>query len=188
MSWVVICFQISIFAESYTPNIAYSNHLDSLWFAFKLVSLQSHIHHDWQVLHRPDVVICFQISIFAESYTPLLWKGTMTEELWFAFKLVSLQSHIHQTYKSYYWWIVVICFQISIFAESYTPKSFRENSCKGLWFAFKLVSLQSHIHLNNLLTLRAYVVICFQISIFAESYTPSCTCERVQVCCDLLSN
>ena len=43
--------------------------------------------------------------------------------------------------------IVVICFQISIFAESYTPRRY---------FYVK----------------RNYVVICFQISIFAESYTP----------------
>ena len=46
-------------------------HLFALWFAFKLVSLQSHIHHVLTIAHIHDVVICFQISIFAESYTPL---------------------------------------------------------------------------------------------------------------------
>ena len=45
--------------------------------------------------------------------------------------------------------LVVICFQISIFAESYTPKIMSVFICTLLWFAFKLVSLQSHIHLHE---------------------------------------
>ena len=49
-----------------------------------------------EAVPRCAVVICFQISIFAESYTP---PPIEADEPW-----------------------VVICFQISIFAESYTPK------------------------------------------------------------------
>ena len=196
----MICFQISIFAESYTPRCSHSLLPPSLWFAFKLVSLQSHIHQAESDFHFLAVVICFQISIFAESYTPHGINMLSDLLLWFAFKLVSLQSHIHRLTVVGTINGVVICFQISIFAESYTPT----NSCiimaTALWFAFKLVSLQSHIHpLQSCLAYRpalwfafklvslqshihrvrhdgmgGYVVICFQISIFAESYTPNC--------------
>ena len=143
---VVICFQISIFAESYTPHLIYLSIKCVLWFAFKLVSLQSHIHpwrFGWRWL---TVVICFQISIFAESYTPSNRFRTWAWPLWFAFKLVSLQSHIHPGDVAALHQFVVICFQISIFAESYTPNLQRGRLSELLWFAFKLVSLQSHIH------------------------------------------
>ena len=121
LMWVVICFQISIFAESYTPHASPFPFHSPLWFAFKLVSLQSHIHPYYLFDYQAYVVICFQISIFAESYTPILKHLHGTVKLWFAFKLVSLQSHIHpQCYRNHPD-VVVICFQISIFAESYTP-------------------------------------------------------------------
>ena len=117
-----------------------------MWFAFKLVSLQSHIHYIATFKKYCPVVICFQISIFAESHT-LFWGSTFGEgSLWFAFKLVSLQSHIHFYYSSVHNCIVVICFQISIFAESHTLNSTTKLCKIMLWFAFKLVSLQSHIH------------------------------------------
>ena len=96
------------------------------------------------------VVICFQISIFAESYTPASIRKRASSELWFAFKLVSLQSHIHPKRSISRCTRVVICFQISIFAESYTPVKCLKEFSKRLWFAFKLVSLQSHIHRKNL--------------------------------------
>ena len=143
---VVICFQISIFAESYTPCILWLLASGWLWFAFKLVSLQSHIHLPRNRSAHAPVVICFQISIFAESYTPQTYEEHGHLRLWFAFKLVSLQSHIHRRCYGDGASRVVICFQISIFAESYTPLKRKSFLCAELWFAFKLVSLQSHIH------------------------------------------
>ena len=168
----MICFQISIFAESYTPVLAQVHAQCMLWFAFKLVSLQSHIHRQTHFCHPISVVICFQISIFAESYTPLHIRQHLAILLWFAFKLVSLQSHIHRALRQSQLTCVVICFQISIFAESYTPGREWWSARKRLWFAFKLVSLQSHIHQAACPVCAGCVVICFQISIFAESYTP----------------
>ena len=61
------------------------------------------------------VVICFQISIFEPLETTILDENEPLTELWFAFKLVSLnhwkqQGMIEMTEKG-----VVICFQISIF-------------------------------------------------------------------------
>ena len=135
---VVICFQISIFAESYTP--VWGFHITSLF-----------------------VVICFQISIFAESYTPRHFNSDESILLWFAFKLVSLQSHIHPGRWAIQHLLVVICFQISIFAESYTPGESELVTLDVLWFAFKLVSLQSHIH-------------------------PKRQQPQPVLCCDLLSN
>ena len=145
----MICFQISIFAESYTPLFAGLTFELLLWFAFKLVSLQSHIHHVLEDTETDNVVICFQISIFAESYTPNSIVICLISSLWFAFKLVSLQSHIHRIIKARIPYSVVICFQISIFAESYTPAHPVSGRASPLWFAFKLVSLQSHIHLSH---------------------------------------
>ena len=152
----MICFQISIFAESYTPSSTYMYIGNLLWFAFKLVSLQSHIHQKKKREAMPPVVICFQISIFAESYTPMVREAAPVTVLWFAFKLVSLQSHIHPVSCLQIAFIVVICFQISIFAESYTPQTEISACLNWLWFAFKLVSLQSHIHRNNSKVKREY--------------------------------
>ena len=172
---VVICFQISIFAESYTLLTNRYNWEILLWFAFKLVSLQSHIHLCYisQIVHL--VVICFQISIFAESYTLSLAIYGTTAYVVICFQIsIFAESY---TLQSFFYWAkrgVVICFQISIFAESYTLSSFYNKASASLWFAFKLVSLQSHIHFFVFLSSAERVVICFQISIFAESYTLWC--------------
>ena len=61
---VVICFQISIFEPLETTTSIFIVLLESLWFAFKLVSLN---HWKQQIATdqiRTVVVICFQISIF----------------------------------------------------------------------------------------------------------------------------
>ena len=42
---VVICFQISIFEPLNTAMNTYANNTDTLWFAFKLVSLSHWIQH-----------------------------------------------------------------------------------------------------------------------------------------------
>ena len=61
---VVICFQISIFEPLETTQFIKGTCSLSLWFAFKLVSL-----NHWKQLMNSNkliclVVICFQISIF----------------------------------------------------------------------------------------------------------------------------
>ena len=142
----MICFQISIFAESHTLLVLSTHSRFLLWFAFKLVSLQSHIHLLINNCLYFLVVICFQISIFAESHTLKQSEQKGIEVLWFAFKLVSLQSHIHFDDCLNSFFLVVICFQISIFAESHTLMVLLSILALMLWFAFKLVSLQSHIH------------------------------------------
>ena len=60
-------------------------------------------------------MICFQISIFEPLETTMIIREIIGEELWFAFKLVSL-NHWKQQYKNQTTnGVVVICFQISIF-------------------------------------------------------------------------
>ena len=69
--FVVICFQISIFEPLETTTIAFSNLFLTLWFAFKLVSLN---HWKQQYVKKFDdiiVVICFQISIFEPLETTI---------------------------------------------------------------------------------------------------------------------
>ena len=61
---VVICFQISIFEPLETTIDNHIAELESLWFAFKLVSLN---HWKQRIAYEKKaeyVVICFQISIF----------------------------------------------------------------------------------------------------------------------------
>ena len=134
-----------------------------MWFAFKLVSLnhwkQRYNIHKWCRV----VVICFQISIFEPLETTNHVEAVPAEQLWFAFKLVSLnhwKQHEKSDVKAQH---VVICFQISIFEPLETTCS--RFCCYGwlLWFAFKLVSL-NHWKQRNV------------------SYFPSCWS------CDLLSN
>ena len=87
---VVICFQISIFEPLETTMKIKSQQMLKLWFAFKLVSLnhwkqQYDDYRKWAL-----VVICFQISIFEPLETTKVIKILRLRELWFAFKLVSL--------------------------------------------------------------------------------------------------
>ena len=111
-------------------------------------------------------MICFQISIFEPLETTtgkLCWTNA---QLWFAFKLVSL-NHWKQQIMS---WenqpYVVICFQISIFEPLETTLLRRPFIIITLWFAFKLVSLNHWKQPCKLGIPAAEVVICFQISIF----------------------
>ena len=90
----------------------------------------------------------------------------MRKELWFAFKLVSL-NHWKQPQDGECWLAnVVICFQISIFEPLETTRYPPCPCCCRLWFAFKLVSLNHWKQLVLALSICCLVVICFQISIF----------------------
>ena len=95
-SSVVICFQISIFEPLGTINVTKFLQTSTLWFAFKLVSLN---HWEQYLLNRHThlkVVICFQISIFEPLGTITFGLRKNESPLWFAFKLVSL-NHWEQS-------------------------------------------------------------------------------------------
>ena len=99
LAWVVICFQISIFEPLETTASAVPAAILLLWFAFKLVSL-----NHWKQLTSNRrgwaiVVICFQISIFEPLETTGHGKMSIRKQLWFAFKLVSL-NHWKQPYDA----------------------------------------------------------------------------------------
>ena len=111
-------------------------------------------------------MICFQISIFEPLKTAANKTKGADTELWFAFKLVSLNHWKQHSRNRILWHLVVICFQISIFEPLKTANKPRIGRDSGLWFAFKLVSLnhwKQHFAKNLILE---NVVICFQISIF----------------------
>ena len=120
---VVICFQISIFEPLETALVFRCATVPSLWFAFKLVSL-----NHWKQLKKAikqikGVVICFQISIFEPLETAPCNEGDEITLLWFAFKLVSLNHwKQHSLFLCACHW-VVICFQISIFEPLETALS-----------------------------------------------------------------
>ena len=210
----MICFQISIFEPLETTRPRYASVSTSLWFAFKLVSLNHWKQPDWRFGERKTVVICFQISIFEPLETTGTFKEISFQRLWFAFKLVSLnhwkQLSITITSTVY----VVICFQISIFEPLETTWRRKRIVVDSLWFAFKLVSLNHWKQLGCRFGIFNSVVICFQISIFEPLETTIIkqpiirlwlwfafklvslnhwkqqweNVFRAQVCCDLLSN
>ena len=162
----MICFQISIFEPLGTIWRKYQPQAEVLWFAFKLVSL-----NHWEqcfsiVVLTFAVVICFQISIFEPLGTIAGNIGTSRTELWFAFKLVSLNHWEQYNSPGYLTRTVVICFQISIFEPLGTIRWLWRANRITLWFAFKLVSLNHWEQSKPLRRVATRVVICFQISIF----------------------
>ena len=87
---VVICFQISIFEPLETTPFQKMTYHHTLWFAFKLVSLNHWKQLQKFIISVKDVVICFQISIFEPLETTWNLQHRASYALWFAFKLVSL--------------------------------------------------------------------------------------------------
>ena len=138
---VVICFQISIFEPLETTLTPEEFKANVLWFAFKLVSLNHWKQQDYKDLVIPDVVICFQISIFEPLETTISSAANCIIPLWFAFKLVSLNHWKQHNSEILYNRSVVICFQISIFEPFETTIWLCGITPTMLWFAFKLVSL-----------------------------------------------
>ena len=69
-----------------------------------------------------QVVICFQISIFEPLETTNPEFAERQRQLWFAFKLVSLNHWKQLDYTEEEDETVVICFQISIFEPLETTK------------------------------------------------------------------
>ena len=89
-SYVVICFQISIFEPLETAKRIKRIQGNWLWFAFKLVSLNHWKQLRSSLVLTRVVVICFQISIFEPLETAINSLSVRIYSLWFAFKLVSL--------------------------------------------------------------------------------------------------
>ena len=91
---VVICLQISIFELLNTTFYFCTRWFDTLWFAYKLVSLNYWIQQAKRNRKNRNVVICLQISIFELLNTTFLFYGLAEIMLWFAYKLVSLNYWI----------------------------------------------------------------------------------------------
>ena len=198
---VVICFQICIFAYTLTTCIV-------LFFLISRCDLLSNLYLCIYAynsgldspLERP-VVICFQICIFAYTLTTLTNYYTENNELWFAFKFVSLHIRLQLTTENRT--LSASCDLLSnLYLCIYAYNIALERlECQELWFAFKFVSLHirlqhpvhtpprayrcdllSNLYLciyaynsNSKFLLRQTVVICFQICIFAYTLTTAYT-------------
>ena len=137
----MICFQISIFEPLETTWAWIWSYVYRLWFAFKLVSLNHWKQQTWMQQVPILVVICFQISIFEPLETTVWQTENAIIQLWFAFKLVSLNHWKQRNWYDKKIFLVVICFQISIFEPLETTILLVFSLKLLLWFAFKLVSL-----------------------------------------------
>ena len=133
-------------------------------------------------------MICFQISIFEPLETTASPSISNMIQLWFAFKLVSLNHWKQLVALKMHSIRVVICFQISIFEPLETTVFNNRTSFYVLWFAFKLVSLNHWKQRWSRLAIIWQVVICFQISIFEPLETTSNGITTSEFSCDLLSN
>ena len=184
----MICFQISIFEPLETTYISSEEYCHWLWFAFKLVSLNHWKQRIRIYLKERPVVICFQISIFEPLETTHEGRNRERMQLWFAFKLVSLNHWKQLRYLSRLGLSVVICFQISIFEPLETTVVENSSIVAKLWFAFKLVSLNHWKQQTDDGTKYFKVVICFQISIFEPLETTYVMDKSSLLRCDLLSN
>ena len=148
---------------------------ETLWIAFKLVSLRQERQQTCIFSMSEIVVNCFQISIFAPRKTTLarvlcvrkaLWIAfklvSLRQErqlaagnplpriqLWIAFKLVSLRQERQPNYFASVTTLVVNCFQISIFAPRKTTRILKLWKPTQLWIAFKLVSLRQERQLYS---------------------------------------
>ena len=162
--WVVICLKISIFVVSNTTANRLQYTSNPLWFAWKFLSLW------YQTQHKKQ-------------------DGTEVPELWFAWKFLSLWYQtqlkalsnclslrcdllenfylcgIKHNYKIILLsvLVVVICLKISIFVVSNTTTLLTTPTRRGLWFAWKFLSL------------------------WYQTQPPD-TKARAFTCCDLLEN
>ena len=163
----MICFQTYIFVILNTAGWEGSRCNNSLWFAFKLISLSYWIQHpqDWM----SDNFCCDLLSNLYLCHIEYskIDRRNMERLLWFAFKLISLSYWIqlkvnennprqscdllsnlylcHIEYSGSHcrrlYFIVVICFQTYIFVILNTAQTALALLTVSLWFAFKLISL-----------------------------------------------
>ena len=164
---VVNCFQNRIFALSFTTTFNSSSDKAALWIAFRIVSLHYRSQQLLVTLLHLVVVNCFQNRIFALSFTTRVIHSCYHNKLWIAFRIVSLhyrsqhfgfskvqkegcellsESYLCIIVHNLIWTLelwepVVNCFQNRIFALSFTTFWLFSNSEKGLWIAFRIVSL-----------------------------------------------
>ena len=112
-----------------------------LWFAWKFLSLwyqtQLMMIYWWWF----QVVICLKISIFVVSNTTFATLLYIDQQLWFAWKFLSLWYQTQLTNILTRNHHVVICLKISIFVVSNTTLLESELVRRLLWFAWKFLSL-----------------------------------------------
>ena len=142
-------------------------------------------------------MICLKNRTFAVSQTSRRLSRSLSWLLWFAWKIVLLQYHKHLFFKkltassscdllekSYFCSItninripqqpsgvVVICLKNRTFAVSQTSRIWGQSLSSRLWFAWKIVLLQYHKHLQIGVIACLFVVICLKNRTFAVSQT-----------------
>ena len=145
-----------------------------LWFAWKIVLLQYHKHHLWNNQEAHYGCDLLEKSYFCSITNIGKPNKSLSERLWFAWKIVLLQYHKHRSVrdirangrcdlleKSYFCSItnirtrltptarpVVICLKNRTFAVSQTSRAANARALSPLWFAWKIVLLQYHKHLG----------------------------------------
>ncbi len=210
---VVNCFQIIIFVTSETTDILQRSEKIGceLLSNYYLCDVRNNFRPSGM---RVKVVVnCFQIIIFVTSETTLranilqifscellsnyylcdvrnnaLKEITTSEQLWIAFKLLSLWRQKQLFLLGVLPHFVVNCFQIIIFVTSETTAPFFSiwSVCCELLSNYYLCDVRNN-YLPNLIRV-AKVVNCFQFIVFVTSETSTSFIRDAPPCCELLSN
>ena len=134
-----------------------------LWIAFKFVSLYRMTQHNFVAKGQQSVVNCFQICIFVSDDTAKYCSVVIINQLWIAFKFVSLYRMTQRCRTGGHRW----------------------RGCELLSNLYLCIGWHSWITIIKTID---YVVNCFQICIFVSDDT-ACLRFLVQGCgCELLSN
>ena len=160
---VVICLKISIFVVSNTTKDKKIKYTDTLWFAWKFLSL-------WY--QTQPTSICYRTRHRCDLLENFYLCGIKHNSI--RFEEVAR--------------CVVICLKISIFVVSNTTVSHLHRQNTLLWFAWKFLSLWYQTQLPLWKPSARTVVICLKISIFVVSNTTTNRSNYQWTCCDLLEN
>ena len=142
----MICLKNRTFAVSQTTFFNSYEYMEELWFAWKIVLLQYRKQPGWG---SPWHWVC--CDLLEKSY------------------FCSIANNVHR--RLYYFYLVVICLKNRTFAVSQTTIHHKVQSCRQLWFAWKIVLLQYRKQLAALHKHRHCVVICLKNRTFAVSQT-----------------
>ena len=207
--WVVNCFQICIFVSDDTAYYGKTAERSSCELLSNLY-LCIGWHSDYEAQYtKTTVVNCFQICIFVSDDTALFVLIICLQQLWIAFKFVSLYRMtqpaimkwtrrvrcelLSNLYLCIGWHSpgcnphathrVVNCFQICIFVSDDTAHRVRRHPCQRCELLSNLYLCIGWHSVGSAFPKISLVVNCFQICIFVSDDTACAltACDRIML-------
>ena len=146
----MICLKNRTFAVSQTSTPVFCPCPCWLWFAWKIVLLQYHKHLILSAVLDTRGCDLLEKSYFCSITNIRIWGQSLSSRLWFAWKIVLLQYHKHQTIDKLTQDIGCDLLEKSYFCSITNISNRIALSFEELWFAWKIVLLQYHKHPTNI--------------------------------------